>query len=114
MDFREYLEITEDYLTKIDNQHPFYYYLQGLTYNMFDEEVIGYYNKDNQEVHFYTKDPSKLGNIYHHGWINFNKTEKVKIYSKYCSSYYESNEYNIDEKQYYKYLIDILLNKIIN
>lgn len=120
-DFLYYIKNYEDeeedsQLLLIDENHAFKHFLHGLTLNKLkDESILGYYKEKTLESHFYTRRrPDKFGTFYTHAWKMFvqNDAADVKIYSKDCGTFYESNEYETDEKYFYRYIFEIISEKI--
>lgn len=117
-DFLHYLNIytdKESQLLLIDETHPFNHFINGLTLNKLkDQPMLGYFNEKTLESYFYTQRADKFGAFYTHAWKMFiqNDDADVKIYSKYCGTFYESNEYETDEKYFYRYIFEIISEKI--
>jgi hypothetical protein len=120
-DFLNFINIYTDkensQIQLIDENHPFNHFINGLTHNKLkDQPILGYYNEKTLESYFYTQRPDKFGAFYTHGWKMFvqNDDADVKIYSKGCGTFYESNEYETDEKYFYKYIFEIISEKIFH
>lgn len=114
-DFLNYLTDEDSQLLLIDETHPFKHFINVLTLNKLkDEPILGYYNEKTLESYFYTRIPDKFGAFYTHTWKMFvqNHDAGVKIYSEYCGNFYESNEYETDEKYFYRYIFEIITEKI--
>jgi len=114
-EFEKYLEYEEKYelslsLKLINQHHPFFYFIRGLTYNIFEEEILGYYDEKTNKAYFYTNRPDKYGIVYTYAWKLFieNEESEVNIYGKYCGQFYLSNEYETDKKYFNKYLMNVI------
>ena len=109
-----------DDITKVNNDiipvdDKFENFLNGIVLNTDDINYIGVYEKDTKNAFFYiTENDAKLCTIIHNVWHLFHKNDdiNVTIYSTYCGTYYERNDYETDIKYLYKYLITILVNKL--
>ena len=113
-----------DYITKVNNDiipvdDKFENFLNGIVLNIYNIDYIGVYEKDTKNAYFYIKGNNvKFCTIIHNAWHLFHKNHdqsdiNVTIYGKYCGTYYERNDYETDIKYLYKYLIDILVDKIL-
>lgn len=108
-EFKKYLEYDMS-LKLINHNHPFTYFIRGLTYNTFTEEILGLCDEKTNKAYFYTKRPDKYGIVYTYAWKLFleNEESEVNIYGNYCGEFYLSNEYETDKKYFYKFIMNVL------
>ena len=114
-----------DYISKVNNNiipvdDKFENFLNGIVLNNCDIDYIGVYEKDTKNAYFYINECNnfKFCTIIHNAWHLFHKNHdqsdiNVTIYGTYCGTYYKRNDYETDIKYLYKYLIDILVDKIL-
>lgn len=92
-------------------------FLNGLTLKTLNIEYIGFYEQKTKDAYFYIHFPSpSTSNIIHNSWQLFcnNDNINVKIYRSYCGNYSECNDYEPDRKYLYKYLMNIIVDKLID
>jgi len=109
-------KITSDNkLIKIDDD--FYNFLNGLTFNTIDFDFIGFYEEKTKKAYIYINqsDP-KINTIIYNAWKLFCKNDdiKVKLYGNEFSSYYKFDNYETKRKYLYKYIMEILVNKLFD
>ena len=113
-----------DYITKVNNDiipvdDKFENFLNGIVLNT-NIDYIGVYEKDTKNAYFYIKGNNvKFCTIIHNTWQLFHKNHdqcdiNVTMYDTYCGEYYERNDYETDIKYLYKYLINILVDKLFD
>ena len=124
-EYKAELMIFLDYISKVNNDiipvdDKFENFLNGIVLNNCDIDYIGVYEKDTKNAYFYINECNnfKFCTIIHNAWHLFHKNHdqsdiNVTIYGTYCGTYYERNDYETDIKYLYKYLIDILVDKIM-
>lgn len=104
----------------IDECHPFIHFLKGMTLFMEDkiyQNILhGWFHKETATAKFLVTLPSEVGNFITHAWRLFIKSENadVYIYSGYCGLLYESNEFEVDKKTFYKNFCKNVLNHFID
>lgn len=104
----------------IGSEHSFIHFMKGFTV-LYDSELCknilhGWYHKETGTSKFLVKYPNETGNILTHTWKLFIGCEKtdVYVYGRYCGSIYESNEFDVDEKYFYKTMIKNIVDKLVN
>jgi hypothetical protein len=127
IDLKNYDKLYE--IEVIDKSHPFISFLKGFSQGEYASEIYhGWYHKPKNIAKFYVTNPSRVGNLITCAWIEYAKDLKkeedfknqecekeslVTIYSEYCGSLYESNEFDIDKKVLYKNIINKLIDKLL-
>jgi hypothetical protein len=104
----------------IDEGHPFIHFLKGLTVfiddKIYQNILHGWFHKETATAKFLVTLPSKVGNFIIYAWKLFIESENadVYIYSRYCGQFYKSNEFEVDEKTFYKNFYKKVLNHFID
>ena len=99
----------------LEDDHPFYSFFTGFTHNMYEDNKIyhGYYHVPTGIAKFYVYYSVEIGNALSIAWKKYiNTIYYPSIYKSYCGELYKSNEYEIDEKVFYKQLINHLMNEL--
>lgn len=119
IDIAYFLDYIKDHI--IDNIRlidvNFTDFLNGLTLKTLNIEYIGFYEEKTKNAYFYIKNPDKYKcNVLYNSWQLFcnNDNINVKIYRTYCGYYYECNDYEPDRKYLYKYLMNVIVDKLID
>jgi hypothetical protein len=122
--------------------HPFIAFLKGFSQGQYNSEIKhGWFHKPTKIAKFYVRNPSGVGNLITYAWKEYandlqkdediqkleeGKSEEflfktfngeseppVSIYSSYCGSLYESNEFEDDKKMLYKNMINKLMDRLM-
>jgi len=90
-------------------------FLEGLTLKEIYFDYIGFYEEKTKNAYIYVKQDAIDHTIIYHAWQLFCNNDEidVKIYGKYCGNY-SRNKYETDRKYLYKYLMKMLVDKLIN
>lgn len=109
-------KVNKDTITFCDVCHDFKNFLNGIILNTGHIDYIGFYDKNTKNVYFYVqgREPHKFCSIIYNAWQLFHNNDNinVKIYETYCGQYEERNDYETDRKYLYKYLINMLVDKL--
>jgi len=122
IDIAYFLDYIKDDLTDniilIDNN--FTDFLNGLTLKTLNIEYIGFYEQKTNNAYFYVKNPDKYKcNVLYNSWLMFmdiyddNKIN-INIYAVSDGLFYKEDEYEQDRKYLYKYLMNKIVDKLIN
>lgn len=89
-------------------------FLDGLTLKRIHFEYIGFYEEKNKNAYIYTKSNDPIHhNIIHNAWELLNDDDVfVSIYGSFNGNYRERNDYEPDRKYLYKYLMNVLVDKV--
>ena len=104
----------------IDANHPFISFLNGFTHNLFDIKIIhGWFHKRFEQAKFYIKEPAKYGHCVYIAWEKYCKMRnrnnidiKISIYGSYCGNLSESDDFETDEKDFYKMFVKRLIDNM--
>jgi hypothetical protein len=120
IDIAYFLDYIKDDLTDniilIDNN--FTDFLNGLTLKTLNIEYIGFYERKTNNVYFYVKNPDKYKcNILYNSWLLFMNIENkcdinINIYAVSQGLFYKEDEYESDSKYFYKYLMNVIVDKL--
>ena len=92
----------------------FYAFIDGLTLKTINIEFIGFYEEETKNAWFYIKNVNKYkNNILYNAWKLFWNNDEISV-SIYKSCYERYNNHKIDKPRFYKYLMKMLVNKIID
>ena len=114
--FLEYIKIdinVDDTIMEVNDN--FNIFLNGLTLNNIDFQYIGFYEEKTKDAYFYVNHRNSItSTIIHNAWQLFcnNDNINVKFYWTHCGNYYERNDYETDRKYLYKYLMNMLVDKV--
>ena len=95
-------------------------FLNGLTLKTLNIEYIGFYEEKTKNAYFYVKNPDKYKcNILYNSWLLFmnidNKHDiNIDIYAVDHGLFYKEDEYETDSKYFYKYLMNVIVDKLID
>ena len=110
---KKFTDLTD--IVILEDDHPFYRFFTGFTHNMYKDYEIyhGYYHVPTGMAKFFVQNPIKIGNALSIAWKKYiNTIYYPSIYKSYYGELYKSNEYQIDEKVFYKQLICHLMNEL--
>jgi len=116
LDYIKY-DITDN-IRLIDNN--FTDFLNGLTLKTLNIEYIGFYEQETNNVYFYVKNPDKYKcNVLYNSWLMFMDIDdddkiNINIYAVSDGLFYKVDEYEPDIKYLYKYLMNKIVDKLIN
>lgn len=96
-------------------------FLNGITLKTLNIEYIGFYEPKTKNAYFYVKNPDKYKcNILYNSWLIFmnidndnNNDVYINIYSVSDGLFYKEDEYETDNKYFYKYLMNIITDKFV-
>jgi hypothetical protein len=117
--FLDYIkdDLTDNIVLIDDNFTDF---LNGLTLKTLNIEYIGFYEQKTNNVYFYVKNPDKYKcNVLYNSWLIFmdiyddNKIN-INIYAVSHGLFYKEDEYELDRKYLYKYLMNKIVDKWID
>jgi hypothetical protein len=117
--FLDYIkdDLTDNIILIDDNFTDF---LNGITLKTLNIEYIGFYEQKTNNVYFYVKNPDKYKcNVLYNSWLMFmdiyddNKI-KINIYAVSHGFFYKEDEYEWDRKYLYKYLMNKIVDKLID
>lgn len=100
-----------DGVEMIDDMHAFMHFLRGMTcladYTIPLNVLHGWFHKDTETAKFLVRRPADVACVVVQAWRMFVGTHSadVYIYSMSCGELYESNEYEISKKEFYKFII---------
>jgi hypothetical protein len=118
--FLDYIKdkLTDNNIILIDDN--FTNFLNGLTLKTLNIEYIGFYEQKTNNVYFCVNNPDKYKcNILYNSWLMFmdiyddNKIN-INIYAVCHGLFYKEDEYELDRKYLYKYLMNKIVDKWIN
>ena len=95
-------------------------FLNGITLKTFNIEYIGFYEEKTKNAYFYVKNPDKYKcNVLYNSWLMFmdinNKHDiNINIYAVDHGLFYKEDEYETDSKYFYKYLMNVIVDKLID
>lgn len=95
-------------------------FLNGLTLKTLNIEYIGFYEEKTKNAYFYVKNPDKYKcNVLYNSWLMFmdinNKHDiNINIYAVDHGLFYKEDEYETDSKYFYKYLMNVIVDKLID
>ena len=110
---KKFTDLTD--IVILEDDHPFYRFFTGFTHNMYKDYKIyhGYYHVPTGMAKFFVQNPIKIGNALSIAWKKYiNTIYYPSIYKSYCGELYKSNDYEIDEKVFYKQLICHLMYEL--
>ena len=93
-------------------------FLKGLTLNTKVFTYIGFYEENTKNAYFILKSvnkPQEVCTTIYNAWQLFHNNDfiNVNFYDKYCGQYYCKNDYNIERKYLYKYLMNMYIDNLL-